>query len=122
MTLSGKLEEHGYEPEELSIAVDFKGKEEFPEACIGVTASGPNGNARVVYDVEKVIDVLMKRDGMEYEDAREYVYFNIIGVGGDDLPIFLETNFNPSEHIAPDKKEKKEKWWKSSWLHSGFLP
>jgi len=103
MTLAEKLEEYGYDIDEMNIAKDFDGNEEYAEACIGVTASGPNGDSNVVYDVEKIIDILMKRDGMNYEDAREYVYFNIIGVGGDNLPIFLEANFTEPEHLVQDK-------------------
>ena len=40
------------------------------------------GSSRVdvlVYDAEKIRDLLMKRDGMTMEEAREYIEFNIEG-------------------------------------------
>ena len=33
----------------------------------------------LVYDAEKIRDLLMKRDGMTMEEAREYIEFNIEG-------------------------------------------
>jgi len=43
-----------------------------------------------VYDVSKVLDILVDRDGMTYEEAEEYFGFNIEGawVGGQ-TPIWL---------------------------------
>ena len=40
-----------------------------------------DGNLRnvLVYDAEKIRDLLMKRDGMTMEEAREYIEFNIEG-------------------------------------------
>jgi hypothetical protein len=40
-----------------------------------------DGNFRsvLVYDAEKIRDLLMKRDGMTMEEAREYIEFNIEG-------------------------------------------
>ena len=34
---------------------------------------------RLVYDAEKIREILMKRDGMSHEDAREFIEFNIEG-------------------------------------------
>jgi len=33
----------------------------------------------LVYDAEGIRDILMKRDGMSHEDAREFIEFNIEG-------------------------------------------
>ena len=33
----------------------------------------------LVYDAEKIRETLMKRDGMSFEDAREFIEFNIEG-------------------------------------------
>jgi hypothetical protein len=33
----------------------------------------------VIYDAERIREMLMKRDGMTAEDAREYIEFNIEG-------------------------------------------
>ena len=40
-----------------------------------------NGDVRasLVYDAEVIRETLMKRDGMNFEDAREYIEFNIEG-------------------------------------------
>tara|TARA_R100001082_G_scaffold99806_2_gene68680 strand:- start:202 stop:426 length:225 start_codon:yes stop_codon:yes gene_type:complete len=44
----------------------------------------------LVYDAEKVIDILCKRDGMSCEDAYEYFCFNIEGAWvGENTPIFV---------------------------------
>ena len=64
----------------------------FDSAIIG-TASVWNGNERVdvlVYDVEKMVETLIDRDGMSGEDAIEYIDFNIENVYiGKDTPIIV---------------------------------
>ena len=43
-----------------------------------------------VYDYEKAVDILIERDGMEYEDAVEYMEFNVTGAWmGKGTPAFL---------------------------------
>jgi hypothetical protein len=43
-----------------------------------------------VYDYGKLIDVLFDRDGMEYDDAVDYVEFNLLGGWiGDQTPLIL---------------------------------
>jgi hypothetical protein len=45
---------------------------------------------KVVYDAEKVIQTLMDRDGMDYEEAVEFFGFNIEGAYvGEGTPIFM---------------------------------
>ena len=45
----------------------------------------------MVYSVEKVLEILMTRDGMSYEDAREFYEFNIVGAYvGTGTPVFVE--------------------------------
>lgn len=39
---------------------------------------GFTNNNRVVYSYDKIVELLMKRDGMTQEDAMEYIDFNII--------------------------------------------
>ena len=50
-----------------------------------------NCPVRIVYSVKKVLEVLMKRDGMDLDEAREFFDFNIggayVGQGG---PVFVE--------------------------------
>jgi hypothetical protein len=49
------------------------------------------GLEAVCYSTEKVIDLLMKHDGMEYEEAVEYINFNMKGAWmGETTPVFLE--------------------------------
>jgi hypothetical protein len=43
-----------------------------------------------VYDYEKCVKILMKRDGMTDEDAREFLDFNTVGAWmGEGTPAFL---------------------------------
>lgn len=61
----------------------------FDEAIIGV-AERINLGPVVAYDVHKMINIMMERDGMDYEEAYEYFNFNIIGAWmGDFTPIFI---------------------------------
>jgi len=44
----------------------------------------------VVYDTEKILEKLIDRDGMTYEEAREFFDFNIAGAWvGEGTPLFL---------------------------------
>jgi hypothetical protein len=61
----------------------------FDEAIIGI-AERINTNPIVAYDVKKIIDILMKKSKMTYEEALEYFDFNIIGAWvGENTPIFI---------------------------------
>ena len=43
-----------------------------------------------VYDEEKCIDLLMKRDGMTHDEATEFFEFNVVGSWvGEETAIFL---------------------------------
>mgnify|MGYP003141858515 FL=1 len=62
----------------------------FDEAFIGVgqRCSRPDVS---VYDVSQMIRILMDRDGMSEEDAREYLEFNTFGAWvGEQTPLFVE--------------------------------
>ena len=42
------------------------------------------------YDIEKIIKILMERDGMDEPSAREFYGFNILGAWvGDRTPLFI---------------------------------
>ena len=60
----------------------------FEEALIG---TGTRFNYEVaIYSFAKCLDVLVTRDEMSYEDAEEYMYFNVLGAYvGENTPIFL---------------------------------
>ena len=61
----------------------------FEEALVGVAVRcGQPGLA--VYDIEKCIEILMRRDGMDEGDAREFLDFNTLGAwAGEGTPLFL---------------------------------
>lgn len=65
----------------------------FEEALVGITTGYVNGhqNALAVYDRDKCIEILMKRDGMDYDDAEEFLEFNTEGAWmGENTPVFAE--------------------------------
>ena len=62
----------------------------FDDAIIGVTSS--NGTEVICYSVEKILDILMKKDGLTEEEAIEYCDYNIIGAYvGDLTPCYVRT-------------------------------
>ena len=62
----------------------------FEKAFIGLTIPNPSSNEVAVYDYMLCIDVLMKRDGMNEEDAIDYFYFNVVGgYVGEYTPVFI---------------------------------
>jgi hypothetical protein len=59
----------------------------FDDAIIGLDTS--NEVFRVIYDREKMIDILMFRDNMTAEDAIEYLEYNVFGAYvGEGTPIY----------------------------------
>lgn len=45
----------------------------------------------IVYDLEKCAKILMKRDGLSYDDAVEFLEFNSVGAWmGAGTPLWLE--------------------------------
>lgn len=60
------------------------------EAIIGI-ASRINLDPVLAYSEDKIIEILMERDGMDYEEAFEYFQFNIIGGWlGEGTPVFIQ--------------------------------
>ena len=63
----------------------------FDEAIMGV-AERINLGPVAAYNVEKVLEILIERDGMDYAEALEYFEFNIKGAWmGDFTPVFIYT-------------------------------
>lgn len=61
----------------------------FDDALIGF-AQRINEPLLAVYSYQLIIDILMKRDGMSYDEAEEYADFNILGSWmGPQTPIFV---------------------------------
>ena len=64
----------------------------FDEAIIG-QGNQFTKSPVLVYDAEKVIDILCKRDGMTDEEALEFFCYNIEGAWvGENTPIFVWSN------------------------------
>jgi|TARA_B110000211_G_scaffold176582_2_gene199537 hypothetical protein len=52
----------------------------------------------VAYDVAKIIEILMDRDGMSYEEAFEFYEHNIAGAWhGDQTPLWVRVGDTPYE-------------------------
>jgi len=48
---------------------------------------------RVVYDLTAMLDTLMQRDGMDYQEAAEYLSYDVLGAhpgGPVPAPLYLE--------------------------------
>jgi hypothetical protein len=74
------------EKEEIIVADGYE------DAVIGVAYVHNVGHV-TVYDVGKCLDVLVTRDGMSYEDAREFFDYNTmrsLPYMGEKAPIFVE--------------------------------
>lgn len=56
----------------------------FDDAVLGKSTSG-----QLIYDVEKMIDILMDRDGMDYEKANDFFWFNVEGSRMDNGPVHV---------------------------------
>lgn len=66
----------------------------FDEAIIGM-AERINLGPVVAYSVDKILNIMVERDGMTYEDALEYYNYNILGAWvGEHTPIFITTNLD----------------------------
>ena len=60
----------------------------FEEAFVGIAHHFTRELA--VYDYAKCIEILMTRDGMEEDEAEEFMSFNVTGAWmGDHTPVFL---------------------------------
>tara|TARA_R100000458_G_C8199665_1_gene190609 strand:+ start:163 stop:600 length:438 start_codon:yes stop_codon:yes gene_type:complete len=62
----------------------------FADALIGYD----NNSMCAVYDYEECCNVLMNRDGMTYEDAHEYMQFNVVNAVVGDFPPSFVTLFS----------------------------
>lgn len=58
----------------------------FDDAIVGVIDKG------VVYDTAKCLRILMDRDGMEEDEAVEWLEFNMAGLyAGEKTPVFMDS-------------------------------
>ena len=64
----------------------------FDEAIIGM-AERINLSHVVAYDVDKMLEIMVERDGMTYEEAMEYFDYNILGAWmGEYTPVYIRKN------------------------------
>ena len=57
----------------------------FDHSILGYDTKG-----RVIYSVNSILDTLVNRDGMDYDEAQEYFGFNIeCAYVGDYTPIYM---------------------------------
>lgn len=64
----------------------------FDKAIIGVGRKKGSQDS-LVYSYDKCIQILMERDGMEYDDAVEFMEFNVVDAYvGERTPIFVQTD------------------------------
>jgi len=60
----------------------------FDNAILGIAQHFNNHS--VLYDYEKCVGVLMERDGMSYDEADEFMQYNVVGAWvGEGTPTFL---------------------------------
>lgn len=64
--------------------------DDMDQCIIGV--SEVEGSYRAIYSADKVLHYLMERDGMSYDDAREWMDYNMSpGTPGGDYPLMMHT-------------------------------
>lgn len=82
----------------------------FEKALLGVVRD-MNAKPRLAYSVSKCLEILIKRDGMDSEEAREFFDFNVSGAYiGEKTPIWVEDELlleSPAESF-PEKTVRDE--------------
>ena len=64
----------------------------FNDAIIGL-AERINLGPVVAYDVDKMLEIMVERDKMTYEEAMEYFDYNILGAWmGENTPVYVFSN------------------------------
>lgn len=65
----------------------------FKEALIGIGRQFNQDLA--IYDYDKCVDILMTRDGMDHDEALEWMEYCVLGAYvGPGTPVFLEKDEN----------------------------
>jgi len=78
------LDEHLTEMGESTLLMDG-----FDEACIGFSRR-INEPLLAVYSYDKMVDILVERDGMDAEEAMEFIDYNCVGAWiGEQTPIIV---------------------------------
>jgi hypothetical protein len=62
----------------------------FNDAFIGVASRSGQPDI-IAYDFDKCVAVLCERDRMEFDEAVEFMYYNVVDAWvGDETPIFVK--------------------------------
>lgn len=85
-TTRDKIDEYLKEMDESTLLMDG-----FEDALIGFSQR-INDPLLAVYSYDKMVEVLMYRDGMDYDEACEYIDFNCVGAYvGEQTPIIVRS-------------------------------
>ena len=69
----------------------------FDEAVVGTITSYGRGES-ILYSTEKILGIMMERDGMSADEALEFFHYNILGsYNGEGMPAFLNDHVEPLE-------------------------
>ena len=69
----------------------------FDEAVVGTITSYGRGES-ILYSTEKILGIMMKRDGMSANEALEFFHYKILGsYNGEGMPAFLNDHVEPLE-------------------------
>ena len=67
----------------------------FDKAIIGQTYDIVVSEERLIYSIDKCIEILVERDGMTCEEALEYMDYNVLcAYIGKDQPIFVSSEYD----------------------------
>lgn len=70
----------------------------FERAFLGIGEH--DGKSIPIYSVKRAIRILIERDGMSYDDAREYLDFNVLSAFiSDPMPIWIEDEMHPEDQL-----------------------
>ena len=70
----------------------------FDDAILGLCTCPQTQTKRVVYDKEHMIDVLCRRDGMDYDTALEFLEHNTwTAYVGELTPLYVSTGWTASD-------------------------
>jgi hypothetical protein len=85
-TTREQIDEYLKEMDESTLLMDG-----FEDALIGFSQR-INDPLLAVYSYDKMVEVLMTRDGMDYDEASEYIDFNCVGAYvGEQTPIIVRS-------------------------------
>jgi len=74
----------------------------FEKAFVGVGSRASQPDI-AVYDFDKCVAILCERDGMDLDDAVEFMHYNVVGAWmGDNTPLFIRLMNNIEELYNDD--------------------